>query len=108
MALEVNNDNVEQVLGTKKVTLLQFSAEWCGPCKMLSPIISKLSEELQGKDVTIGKVNVDENPELGALYMVRNIPTVILFKDGKMVDEGRVVGLRTKDEYEAMIVKLLS
>lgn len=108
MALEVNNDNVEEVLASKTVTLLQFSAEWCGPCKMLSPIISKLSEELQDKDVTIGKVNVDENPELGALYSVRNIPTVILFKDGKMVDEGRVVGLRAKEEYEAMIVKLLS
>lgn len=104
----INNDNIEQILADKSVTLLQFSAEWCGPCKMLSPIISKLSEELKDKDVTIGKINVDENPELGTLYNVRNIPTVILFKDGQIVEDGRVIGLRTKDEYKAMIVKLLS
>ena len=106
MALQVNNENIEEILSEKKVTLLQFSAEWCGPCKMLTPIILKLSEENELKDVTIGKINVDTGIELGAKYGVRNIPTIIYLKDGLEVD--RTTGLKTKEEIQNKIDLLLS
>lgn len=108
MALEVNNENIENVLKEKSVTVLQFSADWCGPCKMLSPVISKISEEFQDKDVSIGKVNVDISGELGVKYGVRNIPTVVFLKDGVEVEGSRIVGMKTKADYENKINELLN
>ena len=106
MALEVNNDNLEEVLAEKSLTVLQFSAEWCGPCKMLTPIMLKLSEENTEKDVTIGKVNVDASSEIGVKYGVRNIPTLVFLKDGVEVD--RTVGVQTKDSLQTKIDTLLN
>ena len=106
MALQVNSENFEQVISEKNVTLLQFSAEWCGPCKMLTPIILKISEENEGKDITIGKVNVDTEGAIGAKYGVRNIPTIIYLKNGIEVE--RTTGLKSQVEIQTKIDTLLS
>jgi thioredoxin 1 len=106
MALEVNNENISDVLSKNKLTILQFSAEWCGPCKMLSPIMLKLSEANTDNDVLIGKINVDTNSDLGSKYGVRNIPTLIFLKDGVEVE--RSAGLKTQVMLQEMIDNLLS
>jgi thioredoxin 1 len=74
--------------------LVDFWAEWCGPCRMLTPILEQLATERAGK-VKIGKVNIDENPALAASFKVQSIPMMAFFKDGKLVDQ--VVGLQSKD-----------
>ena len=106
MSLEVNNENLADILSAKKITLLQFSASWCGPCKMLSPIMLNLSDEYSNKDISIGKINVDSHSEIGIKYSVRNIPTLIFLKDGVEVD--RTVGLQTKDILQGKIDALLN
>jgi thioredoxin 1 len=106
MALEVNNENLEEVLAEKSVTVLQFSAEWCGPCKMLTPVMLKLAEENADKDITIGKVNVDASSEIGVKYGVRNIPTLVFLKDGVEVE--RTTGVQTKDSLQTKIDALLN
>ena len=73
------------VLSASKPVLVDFWAEWCGPCRMIAPALEELSEEL-GDRVTIAKLNIDENPEAPSKYGVRGIPTMILFKDGQMKD----------------------
>jgi thioredoxin 1 len=107
MALEVTDVNIENVLTEKNVTVLDFWAPWCGPCKMLVPVIDKLAEENDGKNVTIGKVNVEENQDLAIKFGVRGIPTVIVFKDGVEVEGGRMVGIRDKEHYQTFIDGLL-
>ena len=72
----------QEVLGASKPVLVDFWAEWCGPCRMIAPALEELSEEL-GERVTIAKLNIDENPEAPTKYGVRGIPTMILFKDGQ-------------------------
>ena len=105
MALEVNDKNIEDVLKEKSVTVLDFWASWCGPCKMLGPVIDTLSTEYDGKDVSIGKVNVEENQTLAQKYAVRGIPTVIIIKNGEIVE--RKVGVEPKENYEKAINALL-
>jgi thioredoxin 1 len=104
--IEVTHENLDTVLTKKKITLLQFSAMWCGPCKMLTPIILKVSEENEGKDVTIGKVNVDTESVIGAKFGVRNIPTIIYLKDGVEVD--RTTGLKSQVDIQSKIDALLN
>jgi thioredoxin 1 len=82
--------------------LVDFWAEWCGPCKMIAPVIEEVAEEYKGK-VQIAKVNVDENKSIPAGYSVVSIPTLIVFKGGKEVE--RVVGFRTKKELQALLNK---
>jgi len=105
MALELNEVNVETTLKEKKVTVLDFWAPWCGPCKMLGPIIDELSKDNEGKDVTIAKINVEENQDLAIKYGVRGIPTVIVFKDGE--EQTRKVGVAPKTEFQSIIDGLL-
>lgn len=105
MALEVNQNNVEGTLTEKKVTILDFWAPWCGPCRMLGPIIDELSNDNLDKDVTVGKINVEENQSLALKYGVRGIPTVIIFKDGEELT--RKVGVAPKSEFQAIIDGLL-
>lgn len=97
---KANFDN--EVLNSDGAVLVDFWASWCGPCKMVSPIIDELAEEYKGR-VKVGKVNVDEESELAAKFAVVSIPTVMLVKDGKIVD--KLVGAYPKDEYEDMIDK---
>ena len=97
MALNLNKDNFEQSI-SNGVALVDFWAEWCGPCKMQLPIIEEFSSEMDGK-ATVGKVNVDEELELAQSFGIQSIPTLILFKDGKPVK--KLVGLHSKESlYE--------
>ena len=101
MALEITDANFEEVvLNSDKPVLVDFWAAWCGPCRMVGPIIDQVSDEYDGKAV-VGKVDVDANQEFAAKYGVRNIPTVLLFKNGEIVD--RKVGVSPKDAYTAAI-----
>ena len=101
MALELNDSIFEEkVLKSDKPVLVDFWAEWCGPCRMVGPIIDELSKDFEGKAV-IGKIDVDSNQEFAAKYGVRNIPTVLLFKDGELVS--RQVGVAPKKTYEDAI-----
>ena len=93
MALNLNKDNFEQNIANG-VALVDFWAEWCGPCKMQLPIVEELSNEL-GEKAKVGKVNVDEQLELAQQFGIQSIPTLILFKDGKPVK--KLVGLHSKE-----------
>lgn len=94
MAFEITDVNFQtEVVNKEGVAVLDFWAEWCGPCRMISPIIEKLAAEYEGKAL-IGKVNVDDNPGVSVEFGVRSIPTILIFKDGKLVDKH--VGLTTQ------------
>jgi len=94
----------EQVIRSDKLAVVDFSAEWCGPCRMVSPIIHELAEEYSGRIVT-GEVNVDENPQVTMKYKVRNIPTVLFIKNGEVVD--KQVGAVPKSTYKNLVEKYL-
>jgi thioredoxin 1 len=94
MALEITDANFEDlVLKSEKPVMLDFWAPWCGPCRMIAPHVEEMSKEYEGKAV-IGKVNVDNNPDIAGMYGIRNIPTVLFVKNGKMAD--KQVGLCPK------------
>ena len=93
MAFEFTDGNFEETALSGGVSVVDFWAEWCGPCRLISPIIDDLSEEFDGQ-ATIGKVNVDHNPEVSSKYGVRSIPTILIIKDGEVVEKH--VGTATK------------
>lgn len=96
MELKINSENFEkEVLNSEKPILVDFFADWCGPCKMMAPIVEELATELEGK-AKVGKLNVDENSDIAIEYNVMSIPTLIVFKNGK--EEKRLVGVRNKEE----------
>ena len=87
MAVEITDANFESLVkNSDKLVLVDFWAEWCGPCRMVGPIVEELSKEYEGKAV-IGKINVDNNPNVSMEFGVRNIPTILFFKNGKVVDK---------------------
>ena len=105
MALEITDSNFEEtVLKSDKPVMVDFWAAWCGPCRMVGPIIDELSEEYEGKAI-IGKIDIDSNQQYAAQFGVRNIPTVLVFKDGELVD--RKVGVSSKNDYAQAIDKLI-
>ncbi len=99
--LKVTVENFEnEVIRSDKPTLVDFYADWCGPCRMLAPIIHEIAEE-RPDALKVGKVNVDEQPELARRFQVSSIPMLAFFKDGKLV--AKMVGYRPKKEIVAMI-----
>jgi len=99
---DTNFDN--EVLQAKGVVLVDFWAPWCGPCRMLSPVIEELAKEYDGK-AKVCKVNTDEAPEKSTQYRIASIPTIMLFKDGEMKEQ--MVGLRSKEELKKQLDSLL-
>ncbi len=105
MAVEITDANFEEkVLKSDKPVMVDFWAAWCGPCRMVGPIIDELSGEYEGKAV-VGKLDVDANQEFAAKYGVRNIPTVLVFQNGEVV--GRQVGVAQKQTYAEALDQLL-
>ena len=97
MALEFTDANFQtEVFDSDKLSVIDFWAEWCGPCRAIAPVIDELSKEFQGR-VNIGKVNVDNNPEVSMNYGITSIPAILFLKDGKVVD--RLVGAQPKMNF---------
>lgn len=99
--ITINKSNFEsEVIKSEIPVLLDFWAVWCPPCRMLAPVVEEIAQEYEGK-VKVGKVNVDEEPELAAMFRVENIPTVVVMKDGKVADTS--VGYQPKERITAML-----
>ena len=103
--IELTNDNFEQeVLKADTPVLVDFWAEWCGPCRMIAPVVGELAGEFSGK-LKVGKVNVDNNQQVAATYGIRSIPTLLLFKAGEVVNQ--MVGVQPKEKIAEAIEKVL-
>lgn len=100
MAFQFTDNNFQESALAGGVSVVDFWAEWCGPCRLIGPIIEDLSKQYEGKAM-IGKVNVDENPEISLKYGIRSIPTILIIKDGEVVD--KQVGVTTKANLEAKL-----
>jgi thioredoxin 1 len=104
MALQLTDGNIKEIINSGKPVVIDFWAEWCGPCRMVGPIVEELAKEYEGK-VIIGKMDVDENVDTPQEYGIRNIPTILFFKDGQVVD--KQVGATQKAVLAAKIDALL-
>ena len=104
MALNITNENYEALLADSKPLVIDFWAEWCGPCRAVAPIVEELAEEYADK-VNIGKCDVEECDDISANYRVRNVPTLVFIKGGEVVDKH--VGVISKAELKAKIDALL-
>ena len=104
MALELTDGNIKEIINSGKPVVVDFWAEWCGPCRMVSPIVEELAKEFDGQ-VVVGKMDVDENVETPNEYGIRNIPTILFFKDGQVVD--KQIGATQKAVLAAKIQALL-
>ena len=104
MALQFTDATFDEILSSNEVVVADFWAEWCGPCKMVGPFIEQLAAEYEGK-AAIGKIDIEENDDLATKYAIRNIPTVLFFKNGEVVD--KMVGAAPKAAYEEKLKSLL-
>jgi len=103
MAVEITDSNWESLVASGKPVVIDFWAEWCGPCRMISPIVEEVAQEFENKAV-VGKVNIDENPQVTTHFGIRNIPTLLFFKDGELVDKH--VGAIRKPELAEKVERL--
>jgi thioredoxin 1 len=103
-AIEITDNSFDEVINSEQPVLVDFWAEWCGPCKMIGPIVEELAGDYEGK-VTIGKLDVDANPDVPSRFGIRSIPTLLIFKGGEIVD--KVIGAVPKsvlaDKLEGQI-----
>lgn len=97
--LSITKDNFEEIKNNQKTVLLDFFADWCGPCRMVSPIVDEIAEE--NPQYLVGKINVDEEPELASAFGVMSIPTLVVMKNGEIVN--RSTGARPKAQILAML-----
>lgn len=104
MEVTITSENFENLKKGGQPLVVDFWATWCGPCRMIGPVISELAGEFDGK-ITVGKCDVEENEDLAAEYGIRNIPTILFFKDGKLVD--KLVGAQPKASLQAKFEALL-
>ena len=104
MALEITDKNFEELLASDKPLVVDFWAEWCGPCRMIAPTVEALAEKYADK-VIIGKLDIENNPTTVGRFEVRNIPTILFFKDGKKVD--KTVGIVSENALESKVEALL-
>jgi thioredoxin 1 len=104
MEVQVTSENLESLKNGAQPLVVDFWATWCGPCRMLAPIIEELSKEYEGR-ITVGKCDVEENEDLAAEFGIRNIPTILFFKNGEVVD--KVVGAVAKAKIEEKMNALL-
>lgn len=102
--MEITNQNIEELMAQEKPLVVDFWATWCGPCKKIGPIVEELAAEYEGKAI-IGKVNVEEEDELAARFGIRNIPTILYFKNGEVVD--KQVGACSKSVLEDKLKAIL-
>ena len=97
--IKIDNNNFESIKNSNKTVLIDFYADWCGPCRMVSPLVDEIAEE--NPQYTVAKINVDEQPELAAAFGVTSIPMLVVLKDGKIVNQS--VGARPKAQILAML-----
>jgi thioredoxin 1 len=104
MAIQITNSNFKELLNGEKPLVVDFWAEWCGPCRMIAPAVEELAKEYEGQ-VLVGKVNIDEEEDLSAEYGIRSIPTLLFFKGGELVDKH--IGAASKGMLENKVKTLL-
>ena len=104
MAKVVNDSNISEILGSGQPVLIDFWATWCGPCRMLGPVVDEIAEEFEGRAV-VAKCNVDDCEDISMKYGIRNIPTLLYFKNGELVD--RTVGVVPKQDIADRLNKLI-
>ncbi len=97
--LKVTKDNLEEIKNSEKTVLLDFYADWCGPCRMVSPFVEEIANE--NPEILVGKINVDEEPELAAAFGVSSIPLLVVMKNGEIVNKS--VGAKPKNQILAML-----
>jgi thioredoxin 1 len=104
MEVTITNENFESLKNGELPLVVDFWATWCGPCRMLAPIVAELAKEYEGK-ITVGKCDVEEAEEIAAMFGIRNIPTVLFFKDGQVVDKsvGAVSKVKLEEKFQALV-----
>ena len=105
MAIQLNDQTAKEAIASGKVVVIDFWATWCGPCIKLGPVVEELAEKYADRGVVVGKLNIDEDSEIVAENRVRNIPTVLFFKDGEV--KARSVGLVKLSDLESHLLPLL-